>query len=109
MAIVGDVQLRVENTNVLRTKAGTVKTQINRMNQCLEELEARLEGTKGYWIGEAGDLHRRLYQEQKGDVAIMMKRLSEHPTDLIAIADVYDKTETENVEITNVLAVNAID
>ncbi|MBQ0028684.1 MAG: hypothetical protein KBS96_08805 [Lachnospiraceae bacterium] len=108
MSIVGDVQLKVR-TEVLREKSANVKTEIAKMNQYLDELETRLEGTKGYWIGEAGDLHRKLYKEQKDNVAFMMKRLAEHPEDLILIADRYDNIERENTSIGLGLPGDAID
>lgn len=96
MAIEGTVVVRTE---VLKEKAQTVKTEIAKMNHYLDELATRLEGTRGYWIGEAGDLHRRLYNEQKENVAYMMKRLSEHPDDLMQMAGVYEAAENENTSV----------
>ena len=92
MAITGDVQIRV-NSAVLNSKAQSVSTSIKNMENCFEQLETIINRTSYYWIGEAGDLHRKIYKNQKPQVEEMMKRLKEHPTDLMTIAQTYDTAE----------------
>ncbi len=94
MAITGDVHIKV-NSAVLNSKAQTVSKSIARMEECFGQLEKIISRTSYYWIGEAGDLHRKMYRDQKEPIYGMMKRLKEHPDDLLAIAQTYEKVEAE--------------
>lgn len=108
MSIVGDVQIRVTPVK-LREKAATVTTNINAMQNCFDELEQIINRTSYYWIGEAGDMHRQMYQEQKDAVVEMMKRLNEHPRDLVTIAGQYEVTEQEVAAIGESLSGDVIE
>lgn len=92
MPITGDVHIKV-NSTVLNTKAQAVSKSIKNMANCFEQLEMIINRTSYYWIGEAGDMHRRIYKEQKPQIEEMMKRLKEHPVDLMTIAQTYESTE----------------
>jgi len=94
MAITGDVQIRVTPL-ALKEKAATVTNNIAAMQTCFDELEQIINRTSYYWIGEAGDMHRQMYAEQKSAIAEMMRRLSEHPKDLLTISGQYEVTEQE--------------
>lgn len=94
MAITGNVEIKV-NTSVLNSKAQSVSKSIANMASCFENLETIINRTDYYWIGEAGDAHRRIYREQKPKIDEMMRRLKEHPADLLAISQTYDTTERE--------------
>ena len=102
MAIIGDVHIKV-STEVLESKSETVSKSVDNMVNCFDELERIINRTSYYWIGEAGDLHRRLYQEQKDNIEEMIKRLREHPRDLIAIAQNYQTANTRAMEIASAL------
>lgn len=93
MPILGDVHIKV-NSAVLNSKAQAVSDSIKSMADCFEQLETIINRTSYYWIGEAGDMHRNIYKEQKFQVDEMMKRLKEHPVDLMAIAHTYELTES---------------
>ena len=54
-------------------------------------------------------MHRKLYQEQKENVDEMMRRLKEHPQDLLTIAQNYVQTETSVEEIANQLSGDVIE
>ena len=92
MAISGNVEVKVSPAELL-SKAETVSAGIANMeNQC-GQLEQIINRTSSYWIGEAGDMHRTIYQNQKLHIEEMMKRLKEHPADLIVIAQTYIEAE----------------
>lgn len=40
-------------------------------------------------------MHRKIYKEQRSQVDEMMKRLKEHPSDLLKIAGIMDNVEKE--------------
>lgn len=105
--MIGNATIKV-STDVLVTKAQEVTQRINSMSNCFDDLETVIGRTSYYWIGEAGDMHRKLYQEQKEDVAEMMKRLKEHPKDLIAIAQNYSEAEKSVTEVANILSGDVI-
>lgn len=92
MAIIGDIQVKV-NSAVLIEKAQSVSESITSMANYFGQLEKIVNRTSYYWTGEAGDLHRNIYQEQKTQIEEMMKRLKEHPVDLMAMAQTYDNAE----------------
>ena len=92
MPITGDVHIKV-NSTVLNSKAQSVSKSIGNMANCFEQLELVINRTSHYWIGEAGDLHRKIYRDQKPQIEEMMKRLKEHPIDLMTIAQTYEATE----------------
>jgi len=80
---------------VLLAKSEEVTTEINAMDLCIQELGNLIRKTETFWIGEAGDLHRSLFNKQKNDIDIIFRRLREHPKDLITMANVYSEAEIE--------------
>lgn len=94
MAIIGDVFIKVDSA-VLGSKAQEVSGKIANMANCFDQMERIINRTSYYWLGEAGELHRKMYRDQKSQVDEMMKRLREHPADLTAIAQTYESTEKE--------------
>lgn len=94
MAITGTVRMKV-NSAVLNDKAQVVLRQIKSMENCFERLDTIVNKTRGYWMGEAADRQRMLYQEQRPQIEEMMRRLKEHPADLMAIAQNYEAAESQ--------------
>ncbi len=108
MSIIGDVHIKV-STEVLNEKAQTVSNRITDMANCFEHLETIVNRTSYYWIGEAGDLHRKMYREQKENVEEMIKRLKEHPGDLMTIAQNYQAADVAVTQIANALSGDVIE
>ena len=102
MSEIANVQIKV-TTEVLKAKADEVSKKISNMRSYFEEVENVITGTNGYWIGEAGDLHRKLYNDQKDKIEEIFKRLEEHPKDLVAIALNYEDVETRVEELSKAL------
>ena len=107
MAGIGSVAVKV-SPEALVTQAEEVRRLGNDMKKRFEVLEDIMESTKGYWIGEAGELHRKLYNEQKDDIAQMLGRLLEHPDDLLMISGNYKAAESKNVQSASVLDADVI-
>lgn len=78
---------------ILTEKSTELANKVNSMKTRFEELKKLVEKTKGYWIGEAGDMHRTMYQDMEGDIEEILKRLGEHPVDLVTIAQQYADVE----------------
>lgn len=103
----GNIEVKV-SSEVLVTQAEEVRRLAMDMKNRFEVLEDIMDRTKGYWIGEAGELHRKLYNEQKDDVAQMLRRLLEHPDDLLMISENYRAAESKNIQSASVLDADII-
>ncbi|MDE6590939.1 MAG: WXG100 family type VII secretion target [Oscillospiraceae bacterium] len=81
-----------------------VKDIKNRFNR----IQAISSKTKGYWQGDAGTRDRESYASYKEDISFLMKRLEEHPTDLLSMAGIYRAAEQEAVSQNAALKTNEI-
>lgn len=107
MAGIGSVTVRVTPEKLV-SQAEEVRRLGNDMQRRFTVLENTMARTRGYWIGEAGDLHRKLYDEQKDNVNQMLRRLLEHPDDLLAISENYKAAEKTNVASATALEADVI-
>lgn len=95
--ILGGVQLRVK-PEALNEKAVAVENNVRKMKSAFEDIKATVEKSSTYWIGEAGELHRKNYEAQVEDIDVILRRLDEHPGDLRAIAQTYTTAELKAEE-----------
>lgn len=98
MAIQGSVTIKVKD-DALLSAASTLKDRISDMRSSYDKVMEIVQKTSGYWIGLAGDAHRNAFLEQQDDIEQIVKRLSEHPDDLLKIANLYVETEKKTAEI----------
>lgn len=82
----------------LMAKADAASSSIGKMRDRLSELGGMVRRTSCYWIGDAGDRHRRTYAEQEKTQEEMMKRLSRHPNNMLKIAGIFQDAEKKSVE-----------
>lgn len=108
MPIGGSISIKVR-PEILVEKSREVSASISKMASCFEDLERIVNRTSYYWMGEAGDMHRRLYREQRDHVDEMLKRLKEHPEDLLTIARNYVQVEQTAETIANGLSGDVIE
>lgn len=92
MGILGNVQLKVK-PEVLNEKAIVVENNVRKMKSAFEDMKAIVEKSSAYWVGEAGELHRKNYGEQVENIDTILRRLGEHPGDLRDIAQTYATAE----------------
>lgn len=92
MAILGTVELLV-TPEVLNTKANEVENNVKNMRQRFETMKTLVEKSNSYWVGDAGDMHRKNYTDQVDKIEQILKRMSEHPADLRTIAQTYTTAE----------------
>lgn len=93
---IGTASVKV-STEQLAAQAAEVRRYGNDMKKNFKLLSDTLDKTKNYWLGEAGEAHRKMYEEQKDAIDEMLRRLLEHPGDLEAIAGNYQQAESINV------------
>ena len=84
----------------LRVKPEALRTKSAEFTRIIDDIEKRFQRimdisgkTRGYWIGEAGDKDRQGYSSYQTDISFIMKRLREHPVDLLQQAGIYDEAE----------------
>lgn len=87
-----DVSLKV-TPEILTAKSTEVANKVNAMKNHFEDLKGFVDKTKSYWLGEAGDKHRKMYEDLLVDIEEILKRLSEHPVELVEIAQRYADVE----------------
>ncbi len=91
------VEIKVQ-TDVLDRKALEVTAKINQMERLFEGVQEMIRRTRYYWIGEAGDIHRKAFEDQRDSIEEMIDRLKEYPVDLRKIAGTYVEVENKQIQ-----------
>lgn len=94
-----DIVLRV-TPEVLQRKSGEFTDIIKEIKVHFDRIESISAKTKGYWQGDAGARDRESYASYKNDIRFIIRRLQEHPTDLLTMAGIYREAE-QAAEATN--------
>lgn len=81
----------------LKAKAAEIQSQIKSFEKNWEQLSRIIKNTKGYWMGEAGEAHQQQFERYAEDVERIVKRLGEHPEDLLKMADIYEDSEKQAI------------
>ena len=81
--------------NELDIKAQEAATAIFEMEQLLANVQDTVNRTEYYWNGEAAELNRKVFLEQKEDMEEILTRLKEYPETLRKVANIYRETEEE--------------
>lgn len=103
----GGITLKVTPAQ-LRSKADVVSDEISAMTGAFEELARIVSRTSYYWLGEAGTRCRKLYEEDKKEAELALRRLREHPRDLLQMAGVYEDVERRVRETASALPKDVI-
>jgi WXG100 family type VII secretion target len=82
-------------TEELTAAAATLSTQLTKVQNCFEKMNATMSASASYWVGIAGDAHRKLYTDQKSAIAEILARYQEHISDLNEMAGVYSAAERD--------------
>lgn len=92
----------------LEKKASEFTAIINEIKGHFDQIEAVSARTKGYWQGEAGDKDRAGYASYKDDISYIIRRLQEHPADLLSMAGIYREAERDVVSTNAALKTDQI-
>lgn len=101
-------QVTKVDTSKLETASATLKQKIQKARTSYGNVMTIVKNTNRYWIGEAGEEHRNAFLEQQDDIDQILARLSEHPDDLMKIANIYVKVEDATDEIAKAPATQLI-
>lgn len=94
--IAGDITLKTA-PECMRKQAYIVADEINAMTDVLGELETIVSRTAHYWIGEAGDHYRMLYEENKKEIHEILTRFMEYPGQLMQAAQIYEEENRDEM------------
>lgn len=83
----------IVDRNTIIEKADRVSGAISNVERLLDEIQAIVTRTSGYWTGEAADWHRKMFTDEKDEMGIILRRLKEHPENLRLMAMNYERVE----------------
>ncbi len=86
------------DTNKMIAKANVVASVISDTERTFHELQRVVNRTSGYWVGEAGNHHRKMFNDEKDDISFILTRLKEHPEDLKLMANNFEVSERKLTE-----------
>lgn len=94
---------------ILQSKATEVSNEIGDIERAFRGMESMVKAAKGHWTGDSSEKHEKYFKEIQPDMQEVIKRLKEHPTDLLKMAGLYEKGEKATTDIAGVLPDNVIE
>lgn len=101
------IQLKVSPAE-LTGKSAEITDLIGKISRQYDMLKTTSEASIGYWEGDAADAFRKYVKSIDGDMQSVLKRLGEHPADLLKMAGVYNQNEAEIQEKVSTLPTEVI-
>ena len=83
---------------ILKDQAGKLTASIEKMCTDYQNLENLMDGTAGYWYGEAGNKYRQNFDDQKETIAALETQMKTYPTRILRMAGIYIKAEEINTQ-----------
>lgn len=96
------------STDILKSRADDARGKISKMQQNFEAIADLITETSSYWMGEAGDLYRSIFENQRDEMTAIINRLNEFPDDLLSMAGIYEEGEAEAAALTEQLPIDVI-
>lgn len=93
---------------LLERKAEEFEAVVKEIQGHFDRIESVSAKTKGYWVGDAGDRDRESFVSYQDDISFIVRRLGEHPTDLLSMAGIYRSAEKDVVNTNVKLKINEI-
>lgn len=87
------------STEHLAQASGDISKKVSDLRAAFSDMTEAMNRTGGYWLGEAGEAHRRAYDRLKPHQEEVLKRLQEQVSDLAQIAGIWETAEQEVKEI----------
>lgn len=86
------IQLKV-SPEVLKSQASEITKEINTIERQWSNLKSTVQRSKSYWEGDASQTHQKFITQINNDVEKVLRRLKEHPKDLLQMAKLYNEAE----------------
>lgn len=101
------IQIRVAPA-VMRNQAEGIRKTVSKIRGNYEGLKRVAETTSAHWLGDAAQSYRSRVESLDQEMQKVLKRLSEHPVDLLKMADLYDEGEEKAVDAASSLPTDVI-
>lgn len=102
-----NMQLKV-STEVLRSEADQMTDHIDVIRTQWDNIRTIGNNTTGYWEGHTENKHLKLIKKTEDDMDELLRRLTEHPADILKMAGIYEEAEESSVEVANILPADVI-
>lgn len=102
-----DIQLKVNPTE-LKNKSSEITGLIENIVRQYEEIKTICSKSATYWESDAAEAFRNYIASIDGDMQEVIKRLGEHPNDLLNMAGLYEQNEINLIEIAEMLPTDVI-
>ncbi len=102
-----NMTLRV-TPEALEAKADQFSGVVRDIRARFDRIQSISSKTKGYWRGDAGARDREGYASYQEDIGFILRRLEEHPLDLLIMAGIYRDAERAAVSKNATLKTNEI-
>lgn len=86
------IQLKV-SPDILKSQAAQITKEINAIERQWSNLKSTVQRSKSYWEGDASNTHQKFITQSNNDVDKVLRRLKEHPKDLLQMAKLYNEAE----------------
>ncbi|MBS6395829.1 MAG: WXG100 family type VII secretion target [Clostridiales bacterium] len=97
------------STEQLAQASGDIGKKVKDLRSAFEEMTDAVNRTNGYWLGEAGEAHRKAYRQMQSGQEEILRRLSEQAVDLAQIAGIWETAEQEVRELNQSLPDDVIE
>ena len=101
------IKLKV-STEALQSRADNIEGYVSALREDINMLNAAIEATASYWIGDGGEKRRKAYEEKKKELEKCLLRAKEYPEDLLKMAGIYTETEQSIAETSQSLSSDVI-
>lgn len=101
------IHLKVD-TNQMKAKANQVSNEVKQIETQWRNLQNVVKASKGYWQGDASNEHQKYLKEVSDDVEKIIRRMKEHPVDLMKMAGIYVAAENDAKSLSGKLPDNVI-
>lgn len=102
-----NITLRV-TPETLEAKAVQFSDVVKDIRTRFDRIRSISSKTKGYWQGDAGTRDRESYASYQEDISFILRRLEEHPIDLMSMAGIYREAEQAAIGQNATLKTNEI-
>ena len=102
-----DIVLKV-SPEEMKKKAGKIQSQLNTIKKDWNRIDEIMQKTRSYWEGDASVKHKNHKSMLEDDLSYVLKRLQEHPEDLLKMAGIYEQSTENAKKIANSLPKDVI-
>ncbi len=86
-------------TEQVRAQSSKIEGTVQQIESLIKAMQTSVEGTSGYWKGEAADMHRNELANSADELQAVLQRIANYPIDIQKMAGIYEGADETNVGI----------